>query len=108
MIKLVSIVGESYDLETGNELPKSIVLTNGIRQLSIPVSDEVIKDILMMEMELKKETKKFGPANHIVLKPTIAPVEDPDPPTLAEPADAPGDEDPGFEYADSSTGTMSI
>jgi hypothetical protein len=108
VIKLVSIVGESYNLETGQETKKALVLSNGIRQLTVEVGDEVIRDLIMMQLEAKQTPREV---NNIVVQPVVAEEvsEEPaDVPTMAAVADAPVDEDPGFEYADSSTGTASI
>ena len=112
MIKLIQIVGESYNLETGQETKKALVLSNGIRQLSVEVSDEVIRDLIMMQLEASQaETPSTRAANHVVVQPVVVEETSEEPvdvPTMAAVADAPVDEDPGFEYADSSTGTASI
>ena len=107
MIKLVQITGESYDLETGKERPKAIVLSNGVRQLSIEVSDEAVKEIIQMQLEVaKKEPLMERMASQ---PPQIRPLVEAAPaPVLAELAETPEDDDPGVDYADSSTGTASI
>jgi hypothetical protein len=40
MIFVKRITGESFDLETGSQLPKAIVLSNGASEVSISVNDE--------------------------------------------------------------------
>ncbi len=48
MIVVKRITGESFDLETGSEVPRGLVLSNGSQELIIPASDEVIKSIVIM------------------------------------------------------------
>lgn len=54
MIKIVRIAGESFDLETQQEMPKALILSNGERELSLYVDDDVAKEII----EMMKETAK--------------------------------------------------
>jgi len=51
MIRVVRISGESIDLETGKELPKSLVLSNGLREISITVSDEIVQEVIRLQVE---------------------------------------------------------
>jgi hypothetical protein len=66
VIKVVRIAGESYDLETGAEMPKALVLSNGVREVSIHVDDSVINEVVQMMQE-----SPSAPA------PIAAPVEPP-------------------------------
>lgn len=52
MIRVVRIAGESYDLETGATRPKEVVLSNGHREVGLPVDDEKVQDLLMMAAEI--------------------------------------------------------
>lgn len=51
MIRVTRIVGESFDLESGEEKSKAIMLSNGHRELLVHVSDGVIDSLLRMTAE---------------------------------------------------------
>jgi len=62
MIRVVRIAGEIFDLETKKSTPKALVLSNGIRELSIHIEDDTAVAViaLMKEAELlsrMRETK---------------------------------------------------
>jgi hypothetical protein len=115
MIKLVKITGETYDIETGKETGKGIVLSNGHEELHIPVRDEDVRDIILLQMKAKEAV--IAVPTGVVGKPA-----DPNPYTeeenlgegatavvpLASVADSPAEDEPGPEFDDSSTGTASI
>lgn len=48
MIFIKRITGESFDLETGSQLPKNLVLSNGTSEVSIPVTDEVAMTVVQL------------------------------------------------------------
>lgn len=48
MISVIRIIGESYDLVTGNESPKSLVLTNGSQEVAIAISDKDLSRVLTL------------------------------------------------------------
>lgn len=51
ILKVVSIAGEWFDLESGQSEGKSIKITNGIRGYDIPVSDDDVKALLQLYTE---------------------------------------------------------
>ena len=51
MIRVTKIVGESFDIDSGKETPKSVVLSNGKREVVIPVGDDVAQAIVGMLVE---------------------------------------------------------
>jgi hypothetical protein len=127
MITVSRISGESFDLNTGRELPKSIALTNGHREVFVVVDDEIVQEIIKMEMESRNqlpETPAAGrpsvpphrppvsPSSNVRVNPELAYVV----PELAElpdePSDAPEEETsetgPGVEYEDPATGVPSL
>jgi hypothetical protein len=94
MIKVVRIAGESFDLETRQGTPKSLVLSNGTRELSIPVGDKVALEVLAM---------MTGPMS----APLASPEDNFQVEALQE--DAPRDvDDLGDEYNDPATGAGSL
>jgi len=46
MIVVKRIAGESYDLETGAAIPKSLVLSNGSQELSILIDDDTAAAVI--------------------------------------------------------------
>jgi hypothetical protein len=48
MITVKRITGESYDLETGEEIPKTLVLSNGSQEVSIAVDDETAVEVVKL------------------------------------------------------------
>jgi hypothetical protein len=126
VIKVVRIAGESYDLETGSELSKAIVLSNGAREISIHVDDNIIGEIVQMMTEAQGGTLPMGPSKPQVPQPTggnggLEPpdVKSPSPPLVkpkvkleaelaAAEAAVSGEEfEPGEEYDDPGTGAAS-
>jgi len=51
MIHVVRITGESYDLESGTEIPKALVLSNGVREFSLHVDDDTVQAVVEMMAE---------------------------------------------------------
>jgi hypothetical protein len=51
ILKVASIAGEWFDLESGQSEGKSIKITNGIRSYDIPVSDDDVKALLQLYTE---------------------------------------------------------
>lgn len=60
-IRVTRIMGESFDLETGHQLPKSIVLTNGVKEIPVFVDDDVALAVIEM-MTGESAPKKSSPA----------------------------------------------
>jgi hypothetical protein len=134
MIRVVRLAGESYDLETGDQLPKALILSNGVREFSLHVDDETARAVVEMMAEgqgvrnqsvvEKARTVKVPgngapPAEPQVPRQTFSPeagVETPVPqPAMASVVDTPEDDDfeveghePGEEYNDPATGVSSL
>jgi len=51
MIVVKRIAGESYDLETGQEIPKTLVLSNGHHEFGFPIDDETARSIIQFMLE---------------------------------------------------------
>jgi hypothetical protein len=51
MIQVVRIQGESFNLGTGELIPKSLILSNGVRELFLPVDDSTAEEVLRMLVE---------------------------------------------------------
>ena len=64
MIVVKRITGESYDLETGEEIPKTLVLSNGIREMAVAIDDEtaveVVKLMVGRQEPMKPEDPQMG------------------------------------------------
>lgn len=56
MITITRIAGESYNLQTGEQMPKALILSNGIREYSLYVDDHTAKDILSLLLEVSQES----------------------------------------------------
>ncbi len=59
MIRVIRIAGESFDLESGKEMSKAIVLSNGHRELSVYVDDDIIQGLLQMSAEAVSEAPQI-------------------------------------------------
>jgi hypothetical protein len=111
MIKVSRIVGESYDLETGTQIQKAIVLSNGSKEIAIHVPDEVITQILLMQSMSSEQP--------VVQQVTNEEVAIPEQPIMVQqefvdrldstfdPQEA-DDLEPGEDYDDPDTGALSI
>jgi hypothetical protein len=51
MITIKAIVGETYDLQTCEEVPKQVILTNGISELTVPVNEELMHAAIRLSNE---------------------------------------------------------
>jgi len=51
MIFISKIVGESFDLQTGKDLPSSVVLSNGKREITLSLGPEDIRRIVELYVE---------------------------------------------------------
>lgn len=127
MIKVTRIAGESFDLETKEELPKALILFNGKREYPIYVDDETARAVVEMMMESVparavpknggSSSTNTGPLAGIPeeLKKRLDSLEPKGPPPMATVGDAPEPEmddnsgvDPGEEYNDTATGAESL
>jgi hypothetical protein len=132
MIKVTRIAGESYNLETRQEMPKALILSNGKREFAVYVGDDVAEAVLEMMLDSEAPARAGKPR---VEEPTLErPVMPPQlakpapktpparvhtfekPPPMAEIGDAPEPEEeddnsgsePGEEYNDPATGAGSL
>lgn len=56
MIHVQRVVGESIDLQTGQQTTKSLVLSNGISEVTIPVDDDSVALVLhLIHQKLSSE-----------------------------------------------------
>lgn len=53
MIYLTKIVGETINLETGAMIERSVVLSNGIEEKSVQVSDDFILAVISLQTSTK-------------------------------------------------------
>ena len=112
MIFVSRIVGESYDLQTGKELPKALVLSNGTYEHTLYVDDKTVQAIISL-----------GKTTVSTQKPVVIPPEDAEAPEHSEvrlsprlmpqPVEAPveniaQDDGPGADYDDPTTGVASL
>ena len=61
MIRVVRIVGEAFDIETGQCSSKALVLSNGENEVHVPVRDDVINAILHLVDHSPENTKAGDP-----------------------------------------------
>jgi len=113
MISVVAITGETYDLNTGRETPKGVILSNGVRNITIEVSDEVIKEVILLDAEVRnaEAPKRNGKTRKVKSEPMAPPValtDEADENPLGEAVEPPPEDDPGFDYADADTGVSSV
>jgi len=80
MIRVVQLLGDSFDLETGKELPRRLVLTNGTSKFEIAVSDLEAAGVLelMIEADGKPDQVRF---QDNVVASTFGPSNDEEEPT---------------------------
>ena len=127
MIKVVRIAGESFDLESRKEMPKSLILSNGKREFSLYVDDVTAAVVLEMMRDSDVQPAPASPQVPSPERPVMAkPVKKPAAPvrTFEKPVAAPpmaevevggsaADDDnsgfePGEEYNDPATGAASL
>lgn len=134
MLRVISIIEGGIDLEKGKEIPRSMVVTNGTKVVTVPVPDHVVDELVgLFASELEKVVEpaprkmdRPKPANHIVVKEiTVAETSKPvsagmpkprfEVQPLFEEPEAPSSTDldesgfePGEEYDDSGTGVSSL
>lgn len=134
MIRVIRIAGESYDLETGEELPKALILSNGLREFALHVDDDTAHAVVQMMAEsqearsqktVEKAKRVSIPGNGSNPVELIRPahrdglegiVQGAHSPAMATVVDAPEEEElmddegyePGEEYSDPATGVGSL
>jgi len=137
MIRVVRVAGESYDLETGDAIPKALVLSNGVREFPIYVDDDTAMAVIAMMAEAQ-ETRNASTVSKVAQvpipgtgkpQPVVVPESEPqvhqqvfEPerqpvtgPRMASVVDLPEEGDyeeegaePGEEYNDPATGVASL
>jgi hypothetical protein len=121
MIRVVRIAGESYDLETGATRSKELVLSNGYREVSLPVEDEAIQAVLLMMAEIRGETQlreeapeppsapegNGGRAPHVIVE-LVDDILVKDEAHAAYEPEMEDEYEPGEEYNDPATGVESL
>jgi hypothetical protein len=75
MIQVVRIAGESFDIETGKQVSKALVLSNGADEVHVPVREDVIKAVLHLYWHAPERTKAPEP-EVIVDTPVVEDVRD--------------------------------
>jgi hypothetical protein len=119
MLRVTAILEGGLDLEKGEEIPRSIVVTNGKRVVTIPVPDAKVQDLISMFAEELGKTVERPPhlepqEPKVFTKPTFKretkPLFEMEP---AEPETHILDEDsqdfkPGEDYDDPGTGVSSL
>ena len=120
MLRVTAILEGGLDLEKGEEIPRSIVVTNGKRTVTIPVPDHKVKEMVDMfaeELGTKAppdaEPSAPAPAPKAPARPTKVPetkalfeVETEAPPSM--PVIEEAGFEPGEEYEESGTGVASL
>ena len=118
MLQVTKFIEGGYDLTKHSEVPRCIVVGNGVREVVIPVSEESLQPLVQMYAEeaVKPAVKGFSAV------PEAAMADLPEEPVSivrrtypAQPAqemfespDQPVEFEPGEEYADSGTGVASL
>ena len=114
MIVVARIVGEGIDLASGSETPKSLVLSNGQREITLQVDDETIQEVIRMASESGAIAMSAPPYPEPTVVPPHVEVPHIEEPALAPPAMSLDDEEDvtsdgaGDEYDDPATGVASI
>lgn len=125
MIRVVRIAGESYDLETGATCSKEVILSNGHREIGLPVDDERVQHLLLMAAEVdmltqlrtadpepKPAPKGNGGVEHVkvtvALSDDIGVVDEVEAHSQVYEPEPDEEYEPGEEYNDPTTGVGSL
>jgi hypothetical protein len=112
MLKVVKIIEGGINLETQEELPRSIVISNGHREVHVAVNDNVIKELVALFVD-NGSPRDVDPEDVPRMKPRPPPSPRPVRTEPESPLESPElDEDDGFEpgeeFRDSGTGASSL
>lgn len=77
MIRVIRIAGESFDLVSGEQLPKALILSNGVREYPLYVDDETAHFVLQMMVEPSSAGDSVGTDRADRDSPAHAPLESP-------------------------------
>ena len=111
MLKVTKILEGGIDLETQKELPRSIVISNGHREVLVTVNDNVIRELTNL-LSSNGASARAAPAPQ---RPPMSPrpaatgmlaFDEPDRDDLVQFND--DDFEPGEEFSDSGTGVGSL
>lgn len=107
MISVVRIVGESVDLNTGETREKGMVLSNGHREVTVPVPHAVVEAIIRLRFsdngdEEAEPVMEFPAEKRVKYEPSLQP------PTAPPEFKVSERNGPGSEYDDPATGAISI
>lgn len=128
MIRVTKVLGESFDLETKEETPKALILSNGIREFQLYIDDATAMAIIAMIQEEKERLSAPLEEEPVPVKKAKRKLPPEFPPEFSKPKleDAPvevrvatveempeeayesEDREPGEEYNDFLTGAGSL
>jgi len=74
MITITDIVGESINLRNGQETPRGLLVSNGISQALIRVSDDDMETIVAMWAESRSHEDEAHTTQHVELNLPATPV----------------------------------
>jgi hypothetical protein len=103
MIVVRRIAGESYDLVTGKEQPKALVLSNGHSEVFVPINEETVLRVIQLMVTSPQDNAADMSGATFTVEDPPSPAETHNPALRVAP---PPDE--SREYDDPETGTVSI
>ena len=123
MLQVVKFIEGGFDLTTHQEVPRSVVISNGSREVSLPVSEGQLKDLVKMyaelmgaqsSVEVAPQTRTPAPmSQQVKMFESIEDLPEPEGMVTAD-MEATGSVlddggfEPGEEYSDSGTGVASL
>ena len=114
MLTITKFIEGGFDLITKQELPKSIVVSNGKRELVIPITEAQLKELVAMFVDDSSFAYTSSQADLMASPESkserIQMFEPPESQVSDEeiPGDQMEDFEPGEEYSDSGTGVASL
>jgi hypothetical protein len=102
MIRVTRIIGESYNVETGETVSKLLVVTNGVDEVAIPIGDAYVESVIRL-LTAEPITPQV-PKNTVPAKPKRNGRKTAEPVKTADPVDL-DDYDPGESYPQDSEGS---
>jgi hypothetical protein len=117
MIFVSRIIGESYDMNTGKEMPKAIALSNGKEEVLLYVDDNIVQALIQMAKKSERAVVVPPPVDLQVPARRPEPPEDTNvrlnprlvPQVVDVPEEPPAQDDgPGADYDDPTTGVASL
>jgi len=68
MITITKIQGESYDVNTGQEMGRALVITNGISTATIEVPDAAVETVVQLIVELQQRHQQPAQEGYQLMK----------------------------------------